>query len=105
MREGLEAGRREIVDVEKCLDGLLKPLGFVETLGERKPVDNQEMERLLMEFSREKESLLTMVVEQRLVIKSLLLRVEKLEGATRGSSIVEEAREKLKGKKRKVPLW
>ena len=43
-----------------------------------------------MEFSREKESLLTMVVEQRLMIESLLLRVEKLEGATRDSSIVEE---------------
>ena len=49
---------------------------------------NQEMERFLLEFSREKESLLTMVVEQRLMIESLLLRVEKLERATRCSSIV-----------------
>ena len=48
------------------------------------------MKSLLMEFSREKESLLTMVVEQKLMIESLLLRVEKLEGATRGSSIVKE---------------
>src|SRR5688572_5828803 len=79
-----------MVEVEKCLDGLLKPLGFVETLGERKSVGNQEMERLLMEFSREKEGLLTMVVEQRLMIESLLSRVEKLEGATKGSSIVVE---------------
>ena len=67
---------------------LLKPLEFVETLGERKTVGIQKMERLLMEFSREKESLLTMMVEQRLMIKSFLLRVEKVEGATRCSSIV-----------------
>ena len=59
----MEIGRREMVEVEKCLDGLLKPLGFVEILGERKSVGNQEMERLLMKFPREKESLLTMVVE------------------------------------------
>ena len=38
-----------------------------------------------MEFSREKENLLTMVVEQRLVMEFLLLRVEKLEGTTMGS--------------------
>ena len=69
---------------------LLKPLGFVETLGERKLVGNQEIERLLMEFSKENESLLTMVLEQRLVIESLLLSVEKLEGANRCSSIVEK---------------
>ena len=86
----MEIGRREMVEVEKSLDGLLKPLGFVETLGERKTVGIQEIEKFLMEFSREKESLLTMVVDQRLVIKSLLLRVEKLEGATKCSSIVEE---------------
>ena len=43
MREGLEIGRRKMVEVEKCLDGLLKPLGFVETLGERKSLGNQEM--------------------------------------------------------------
>ena len=60
---------------------------FVETLGERKIVNIQEMKRLLMEFSKEKECLLTMVVEQRLVIESLLLRVEKLEKAIRGGSI------------------
>ena len=82
----MEIGRREKVKVEKCLDGLLKPLAFVETFGERKTVGIQEMKSLLMEFSREKKSLLTMVVKQRLIIESLLLRVEKLEGATRGSS-------------------
>ena len=43
-----------------------------------------------MEFSIEKEKLLTMVVEQRLVIESLSLRVEKLEGATKGSGNGEE---------------
>ena len=86
----MEICRREMVEVEKCLEGLLKPLGFVETLGERKTVGIQEIEILLMKISREKESLLTMVVEQRLMIESLLLRVEKLERATRGSSIVEE---------------
>ena len=31
-----------------------------------------------------------MVVKQRLVIESMLLRIEKLKRATRGSSIVEE---------------
>ena len=56
MREGLEIGRREMVKVEKCLDSLLKPLEFVETFGERKSVGIQKMERLLMEFSREKEA-------------------------------------------------
>ena len=59
-------------------------------MGERKTVGIQEIERLLMEFSKEKESLLIMVVEKRLMIESLLLRVEKLEGAMRCSSIVEE---------------
>ena len=63
---------------------------FVETLGERKIVNIQEMKRLLMEFSKEKECLLTMVVEQRLVIESLLLRVEKLEDATKGNVNGEE---------------
>ena len=43
-----------MVEVEKYFNGLLKPLRFIETLGERKLVGNQEMERLLMEFSREK---------------------------------------------------
>ena len=32
MREGLEIGKRDMVKVEKCLDGLLKLLRFVETL-------------------------------------------------------------------------
>ena len=59
----MEIVRREMVEVKKCLDGLLKPLGFVKALGKRKSVGNQKMERLLMEFSRKKESLLTMVVE------------------------------------------
>ena len=71
--KGLEIGRREMVEVDKCLDGLLKALWFVETSRERKSLGNQEMERLLMEFSTEKESLLTMVVQQRLMIESLLL--------------------------------
>ena len=62
-RETLEIGRREMVVVEKSLDGLLKPLGFVENLRERKIVCGQEMKILLMEFSRDKENLLTMVVE------------------------------------------
>ena len=63
-RETLEIGRREMVVVEKSLDGLLKPLGFVETLRERKIVCRQEKKILLMEFSRDnKENLLTMVVE------------------------------------------
>ena len=90
MREGLEIGRREMVEIKKCLDGLLKPLRFDETFEKRKTVGIQEMKSFLMEFSKEKESSLTMVVEQRLMIESLLLRVEKLERATRGSSIVEE---------------
>ena len=38
MRKRLEIGRRKMVEVEKCLDGLLKSLGFVETLGDRKTV-------------------------------------------------------------------
>ena len=50
----------------------------------------KEMRSLIMEFSREKENFLTMVVEQRLVIKSLSLRVEKLKGATKGSANGEE---------------
>ena len=50
----MEIGRREMVEVENCLDGLLKTLGFFETLAERKLVANQEMERFLMEFSRKK---------------------------------------------------
>ena len=53
---------------------------FVETFKERKTIGVQEMKSLLMELSREKENLLIMVIEQRLVIESLLLRVEKLEG-------------------------
>ena len=39
---------------------------------------------------REKENLLTMVVKQSLVIVSLLLRVEKLEDATKSSANGEE---------------
>ena len=74
-----------MVEFEKCLDNLLKLLKCVETFEERKIVGVQEMKSLLMEFSREKENLLTMVVEKRLVIESLLLRVEKLEGFTMDS--------------------
>ena len=37
---------------------MLKPLGFVETFGERKTVGKQEMSSLLLEFSRERKSLL-----------------------------------------------
>lgn len=43
-----------------------------------------------MEFSREKESLLTMVEKQRLVIEYFLLRIEKLEETTRISSNANE---------------
>ena len=43
------------------------------------------MMSLLMELSREKESLLAVVIELKLVIESLLLRVDNLEDATRGS--------------------
>ena len=78
-----------MVQVEMHLDGLLKPLGFVETFEEEKIVSVQEMRSLLMQLSREK-NLLTMVVEQRLVIESLLLRVEKLEDATKGNVNGEE---------------
>lgn len=66
-----------MVEIEMCFDDLFKPLGFVETFEERKN-ERVRDEILLMEFLREKEKLLTMVVKQRLVIVSLLLRVKKL---------------------------
>ena len=62
-----------MVEVEKCLDGLLKPSEFVKTFKERKKVSVQELRSLLIAFSGEKENLLTMVVELRLVIEYLLL--------------------------------
>ena len=68
----MEIGKRKMVEVEMCLDGLLKPFGFVETFEERKTVSGQEMRSLLIEFSREKENLLTMVVEKRLVVESVI---------------------------------
>ena len=36
MSESLEINRKEMVEVEKCFYGLLKSLGFVETLREIK---------------------------------------------------------------------
>ena len=42
MREGSKIGTREMVEVEKCLDGLLKLLGFVEALGERKSLQSRD---------------------------------------------------------------
>ena len=69
MRKSLEKGRRKTVEVEMCLDGLLNPFGFVEIFEERKTVSVQEMRSFFMEFSREKENLLTMVVDQRLIDK------------------------------------
>ena len=62
-----------MVEVETCLDGLLKPSEFVKTFKERKKVSVQELRSLLIAFSGEKENLLTMVVELRLVIEYLLL--------------------------------
>ena len=69
VRKSLEKGRRKTVEVEMCLDGLLNPFGFVEIFEERKTVSVQEMRSFFMEFSREKENLLTMVVDQRLIDK------------------------------------
>ena len=65
MKESLKKGRRKMVEVEMCLDGLLKPFGFIETFEKRKTVSVQEMRNLLIEFSREKENLLIIMLEQR----------------------------------------
>ena len=56
----------------------VEALRFVETFEERRTVSVQKMRSLLMEFSREKKNLLTLVLEKRLEIESLLLRVENL---------------------------
>ena len=64
----------------------VEAIGFVETFEEKKIVSVQEIRNLLMELSIEKENLLTMVVVQKLVMESFLLRVEKLESATKGSA-------------------
>ena len=56
----------------------VEALRFVETFEERRTVSVQKMRSLLMEFSREKKNLLTLVLEKRLEIESLLVRVENL---------------------------
>ena len=54
-----------MVEVAMCVEGFLKPLGFVETLVERNFFGVPDIKTLLIEFSRENESLLTTAEEQK----------------------------------------
>ena len=90
MRDNLKIVRREMVELEMCLDGLLKPLGCVETFKERKTMSVQEMMSFFNEVLNRDGKLINNGGKAKASNKVFVIEVEKLEGATKSNINDEE---------------